>query len=122
MLEVQLKLAVLWGALMLSYLLGDVLRIFSGDAVPGQIFGPRNGQAIWLGIAMIMVLPILMIGASVALDGQPLRWITVVVAVGLFLFNIIGLPTYPGLYDKFLNVVGLGFNAATAWYAWTSLA
>jgi hypothetical protein len=28
--------------------------------------------------------------------------------------------TYSGLYDKFLIVVGLGWNAATAWYAWTS--
>jgi hypothetical protein len=33
-----------------------------------------------------------------------------------------GLPSYPGLYDKFLSVVGLGINAATAWYAWNSLA
>ena len=41
-------------------------------------------------------------------------------AVGLFAFNVIALPTYSGLYDKFLIVVGLGWNAATAWLAWTS--
>jgi hypothetical protein len=29
--DVQIKLSALWAALMLTYLLGDVLRIFSGD-------------------------------------------------------------------------------------------
>ena len=32
-------------------------------------------------------------------------------------FNLIGLPTYPSAYDKFLIVVGLGFNFMTVWYA-----
>jgi len=35
-----------------------------------------------------------------------------------FGFNLIGLPTYPSAYDKFLIVVGLGFNVLTVWYAW----
>lgn len=29
--DIQIKLFALWVALMLTYLLGDVLRIFSGD-------------------------------------------------------------------------------------------
>jgi hypothetical protein len=37
----------------------------------------------------------------------------------LFVFNIDGLPTYPGTYDKFLIIVGLLVNALTIWYAWT---
>ena len=35
-----------------------------------------------------------------------------------FLFNAIGLPTYPSLYDQFLIVVGLVFNVLTVWVAW----
>jgi len=31
MVDVQIKLSAAWAALMLTYLLGDVLRIFSGD-------------------------------------------------------------------------------------------
>jgi hypothetical protein len=122
MLEIQVKLAAMWGALMLSYLLGDVLRIYSGDAIPGKVFGELNGQGLWLGIAIVMLVPVLMVLASVMLTGSALRWTAIVAATGLFLFNVIGLPSYPGLYDKFLNVVGLGINAATAWYAWNSLA
>ena len=40
------------------------------------------------------------------------------VAIFFFGFNLIGLPTYPSLYDKFLNVVGLVFNVLTIWFAW----
>ena len=37
MADVQIKVSALWAALMLTYLLGDVLRIFSGDFVVGEI-------------------------------------------------------------------------------------
>ena len=34
--DVQIRLSGLWVALMLTYLLGDVLRIFSGDFKAGK--------------------------------------------------------------------------------------
>ncbi len=120
--DVQIKLSALWVALMLTYLLGDVLRFWSGDVTPGEFGGLKQEllPAALLGIAVLMLIPIVMVVMSVTLTGQTLRWISVIAAVGLFVFNVIGLPTYSGLYDKFLIVVGLGFNAATAWFAWTS--
>ena len=120
--DVQIRLSALWVALMLTYLLGDVLRFWTGDATPGE-FGGLQQELIpvaLFGIAVLMLIPIVMVVASVTLTGQTLRWISVIAAVGLFAFNVVGLPTYSGLYDKFLIVVGLGWNAATAWYAWTS--
>ena len=33
--EIRIKLSAVWVALMLTYLLGDVLRIFSGDFQAG---------------------------------------------------------------------------------------
>ena len=115
--EVQIKLSALWVALMLIYLLGDVLRFWSGDVTPGEFGGlkPELIPVALLGIAVLMLIPIVMVVVSVTLTGQTLRWISVIAAVGLFVFNVIGLPTYSGLYDKFLIVVGLGWNAATAW-------
>ncbi len=120
--EVQIKLSALWVALMLTYLLGDVLRFWSGDATPGAFAGLKQElvPAALMFIAVLMLIPIVMVVLSMTLSGQTLRWVTVIAAVGLFLFNVLGLPTYSGLYDKFLIVVGLGWNAVTAWYAWTS--
>ena len=115
---VKVQLAALWVALMLTYLLGDVLRIFSGDFKAGEIMGMRITQAMWLGIAALMVIPIVMVVVTVMLD-QPLnRWVNIAVAIGFFLFNLVGLPTYPSAYDKFLIVVGLMFNSLTVWLAW----
>ena len=103
---------------MLTYLLGDVLRIFSGDFKSGEIAGRQVTQEMWLAIAVLMVIPVVMIVLTLTLD-QPLnRWVNIIVAVGFFGFNLIGLPTYPSAYDKFLIAVSLVFNALTVWYAW----
>jgi hypothetical protein len=116
--EVQIKLSALWVALMLTYLLGDVLRIFSGDFKPGEIGGMQISAWMFLGMAALFVVPVVMIFLSLTL-GQPAnRWANIIVPIVFFLINAIGLPTYPGAYDKFLIVVGLAFNALTVWYAW----
>jgi len=65
-----------------------------------------------------MVVPIVMVVLSVTLN-QPLnRWGNIVIAIVFLLFNLVGLPTYPGAYDKLLILVGLVLNGLTVWYAW----
>lgn len=119
MVDVQIKLSAVWVALMLVYLLGDVLRIFSGDFQKMMAEGSiKFTQGMWLGISMLMLIPILMVIASVLLPQPINRWTNIIVAVFFFLFNLVGLPTYPSAYDKFLIVVGLVFNAITVWLAW----
>ena len=95
-----------------------MLRIFAGDFKPGEVGDVRAARAMWLATVAIMVVPIVMVVVSVTFDGQVARWAHIVAAAGLFLFNIVGLPTYPGLYDKALIVVGLLINALTIWTAW----
>ncbi|MAU08179.1 MAG: hypothetical protein CL607_00035 [Anaerolineaceae bacterium] len=119
MTSVKIKLSASWVALMLTYLLGDVLRIFSGDFNAGEIGDVQIGQMLYLALAVLMVIPIIMVYASVTLDDRLNRWVNMAAAVFLFVFNLVGLPTYPTAYDKFLIVVGLGFNILTIWHAWT---
>lgn len=116
--EMQIRLSGLWVALMLTYLLGDVLRIFSGDFKAGVIGGMQVSQGMWLGIAVLMLIPIVMVVLSLTLNQPVNRWANIIVAIGFFGFNLIGLPTYPSAYDKFLIAVGLVINAVTVWYAW----
>ncbi len=116
--DIQVKLAFLWAALMLTYLLGDVLRIFYGDFTPGEIGGKKIGQGISLGIAVLMVIPIVMIVLTLFLNQPISRWANIIAAAFFFLFNIIGLPGYKGHFDKFLIVVGLVLNLLTIWLAW----
>jgi hypothetical protein len=116
--DVQIKLSALWVALMLTYLLGDVLRIFSGDFKAGEVEGMQASQTMYVGMAALFVLPIAMVFLSLVLNRPVNRWANIIVPIVFFLVNLVGLPTYPSAYDKFLIVVGLGFNALTVWYAW----
>ena len=104
----------MWVAVSLTYLLGDVLRLYSGDYQPGaQIGGVAMSQAAWLGVAIVLSVPIVMVLLSLALERRLNRWANFVAAAGMFGFNAIGLPTYVGMYDQFLIVLSLLFNVVT---------
>lgn len=118
MVNQQIVLAGLWIATMLTYLLGDVLRIFSGDFKAGEISGMKVTQIMWLGIAALMMISIVMIILTLALDYSINRWVNIIVAAFFFLFNLAGVRTYPSAYDRFLIVVSLVFNVLTIGYAW----
>jgi hypothetical protein len=114
----RIKLSALWVSLMLTYLLGDVLRIFGGDFVAGEVSGMQISQGLMLGMAILMVIPIVMAFLSLILKHAANRWANIILPIVFFVFNAIGLPTYPSLYDQFLIVVGLVFNLVTVWVAW----
>jgi hypothetical protein len=116
--DIRITLAAIWVCLMLTYLLGDVLRIFSGDFKAGEIGGMKLTQGMWLGISILMLIPILMVFLTLVLGYPLVRWANIAVAAFFFVFNLVGLPSYPSAYDKFLIVVGLVFNLLTIWYAW----
>jgi len=118
MVDRQIILSAIWIALMLTYLLGDVSRIFSGDSTAGKMGDVQFTQGMWLGIAILMVIPIVMVGLSLILPHPVNRWVNIIVASFFFLFNLVSLPTYASLYDKFLLAVSMGFNVVTIWYAW----
>jgi hypothetical protein len=118
MADVRIVLAGLWVAVMLTYLLGDVLRGFAGDVTPGELGGRKASQGMWLGIAVIMLIPIIMVVLSLTLPYPAVGWVNIVVAVLVVAFNLVGLP-YAGWYDNFLIIVSFVFNALTVWYAWT---
>ena len=116
--DVRLTLTIIWIAVMLTYLLGDVIRIFVGDFTPGEMQGVKITQGMALGIAGLMVIPILMVVLTLVLPQPINRWANIIVAGFWFVFNLAGLPTYPGHYDKFLLAVSMVFNVVTVFYAW----
>jgi len=116
----RITLSGIWVALMLTYLLGDVIRIFAGDFKTGEMGGGQvASQWMWLAAALLMLIPIVMVVLTLMVPHPAIRWICIAAAGLLFLFNAISVNTYPGLYDKFLIIVGLGFNILTIWMAAT---
>ncbi|MEN6507227.1 MAG: hypothetical protein ABFD63_00315 [Smithella sp.] len=106
-----------WVVVTLIYLYDDVLRICSGDFAKSMADMKFN-QFVWLGIAVLMLIPILMVFLTLVLPQSVSRWANIIVAAFFFLFTLVGLPTYPSLYDKFLLAVSMVFNVVTICYAW----
>jgi hypothetical protein len=118
MIDTRVTLAGLWVAVMLTYLLGDVLRIFAGDFESGTLSGAfPASQGMWLLIAVIMLVPIIMVVLTLTLPYPAIRWVNIVAAIFVVIFNLFGLP-YKGAYDNFLIAVSFVFNGLTIWYAW----
>jgi hypothetical protein len=118
MVDTRIVLAGLWVAVMLTYLWGDVLRIMAGDVEPGKLMADMPAtQGMLLLIAAIMLVPIIMVVLTLTIPYPAIRWVNIVVAILVVLFNLLGLP-YKGAYDNFLIAVSFVFNALTVWYAW----
>jgi len=117
MLDTRTILAGLWIAFMLNNLLGDVLTVFSGEFESGKIGGMQLSQGMWLGIAALMLTPMIMVVLTLTLKYPAIRWANIIVAIFWIVFNLVSLSTYP-LFNKFLISVSFVFNALTIWYAW----
>ena len=109
---------VLWISLMLIYLLGDALRIFAGDFIAGEIDGKPVSQTMWFVAAVIMVIPIIMVVLNLVAPQPFMKWVNISVAIGFFLFNIVGIAGYKP-YDQFLLIVSFGINFITVYFAFT---
>jgi hypothetical protein len=120
MLDVRIILSALWVAVMFLYQQGDVQRLYSGDFKPGEteLGEIMSSQMLWMISAITMTIPVVMIILSLILPHNANRWANIVVAIGFFLYTLVGLPRYPSAYDKFLLFVSLVFNVLTVWYAW----
>lgn len=114
--DTRIILIGLWIALMLTYLLGDVMRIFAGDFEPGKIQGAEGKPWMWMMAALFMLIPILMIVLNLLLPHPAIRWVNIALAVFVALFNVFGLP-YKGAYDNFLIGVGFVLNGITLYFA-----
>ena len=115
----KIKLSALWVSVMLTYFLGDVLRIFSGDFDRYmETDGYQFSGEMYLGIAVIMLIPVVMVTLSVFLKHKANRRLNIIAAAFMFVFNAIGLPSYDSAYDMFLIAVSLVFNVVIIWNAW----
>ncbi|MDV2988862.1 MAG: DUF6326 family protein [Dehalogenimonas sp.] len=115
--DTKIILSGTWVVVTLIYLYDDVLRICSGDFTKSMA-NMNFSQSVWLGIAVLMLIPILMVFLTLVLPQSVSRWANIIVAAFFFLFNLVGLPSYPSMYDRFLLAASLGFNVVTVWYAW----
>ena len=119
MLDTRIILSGLWVATMLTFLWGDVLGLINGYMEPGKLGDKvyEVSHGIWVGIAALMMSPIVMIVLNLTVNHRAMRWANILVAGFWILLNLSSLSGYPA-YNKFLLSVSIVFNIMTAWYAW----
>ena len=66
--DVRIILSAIWVALMLTYLLGDVLRIYAGDFEAGRVRGRQLTQTMLMLMAIIMLPSIVMLLLSLTMS------------------------------------------------------
>lgn len=118
MIEARIQVSVVWGVLMIIYFVGDLLRISNIADVKHCTQATQFRQPIWLGISMLMIIPILMLVLIMMLPQPISRWTNIVIAGFSLLTKLMGLPDDPGTYDGFLIVVGFILNIVTLWLSW----
>jgi hypothetical protein len=121
--NVKIKLAGLWVALMFFYLYRDVLGFMEPgrveDLLAGELAGVQMTQAVLLGSAVLMAIPSVMVFLSLALRAQANRWANII--LGIVHIAILGGTFFVGeisaLY-AFYAIVEFLLIVLIVWHAW----
>ena len=123
--NVKIKLAGLWIALMFFYAYNDILSFFRKDiadeVLTGKVGGVEINQTFLFAAGILMAIPIFMIFLSLILKAEWNRWVNII--VGLFhIVVLVGSLLVPGdlwiNYALYMFLEGV-FIILIIWYAWT---
>jgi hypothetical protein len=122
--NVKVKLALFWVALMFFYLYNDLLSFFKPGTVEELVGGSLEGivftQELLFGAALLMALPSIMIFLSLTLKAKMNRMVNII--VGIFhMIVLVGTLIVPGdlwVYYATYMVFEAVFIILIVWYAW----
>ena len=122
--NVKIKLALLWIALMFFYLYNDVFSLFQPgiveDLMTGKMEGIEFTQAFLFGAAVLMAIPIFMIFLSVALPAKTNRRTNI--GLGIFhavvLVSTLFVGSGPWAYYALYMIFEAVFIGLIIWHAW----
>ena len=122
--NVKIKLALFWVALMFFYLYNDLLSFFKPGTVEELVGGTLEGivftQELLFGAALLMALPSIMIFLSLTLKAKMNRMVNII--VGIFhMIVLVGTLLVPGdlwVYYATYMVFEAVFIILIVWHAW----
>lgn len=121
--NVKVKLAALWIALMFFYTYADILGFYAPgnleELISGEIAGIRMTQGVLLGSAALMAVPSLMAFLSLALSAKADRLVNIIVAV--VYMGVLTSTFFTGrnpVYYLFLAIGKALLIALIVWHAW----
>lgn len=119
--NVKIRLAALWSALMLIYVYVDILSLYKPGAIQGIVAGRvwefEISQTWALGALVLMMIPAVMVVLSLTLAAAVNRWVNTVAAI---LYVAVGVGTSIGETWAFYIVghsVGIVLLLCIIWIA-----
>lgn len=123
--NVKVKLALLWVAVMFFYIYNDLFSLFQpghlAELVEGQLEGVQFTQTLLFGAAILMAFPSFMVLLSLTLKARANRLVNIVVGI-LHIFVLLG-TQFVGegetwFYWRFYELLETLFLALIIWTAW----
>jgi len=123
--NVKVKLALLWAALMFFYIYNDMFSLYqpghAADLVEGHLEGVQFTQTLLFGAAALMAFPSIMVLLSLSLKARVNRWVNIV--VGVFHILVLLGTQFVGegetwIYWRFYELLEALFLVLIIWTAW----
>jgi hypothetical protein len=122
--NVKIKLAALWVAVMFIYVYADIKTLFQPEIpeqiISGIIGGMTINQSFLFAAAILMSIPPIMILLSLILKPSINRWVNIIVSF-LHILLIIITRFVPGkiwYYYIYYQSIEAIFHSLIIWYAW----
>ena len=122
--NVKIKLAALWVAVMFIYVYADIKTFFQTglieQIIAGEVAGIEITQAFLFGAAILMSIPAVMIFLSLTLKPKANRLVNIILSI-LHIGLIIALQFMPAevwAYYVYYNFLEIVFHLLIVWYAW----
>ena len=119
---VRLKLFALWSSVMFCYIYGDYFQLYETGQLQQMIAGRMPfadiSQGVLLGMAGVMVVPVLMPFLSLVLPMRLNRWLNIIFGVIYSLVMLVAFKSGWYFYILF-GVIEITLTLLIVWYAWT---
>ncbi len=123
--NVKIKLAGLWAAVMFLYVYADLFGFyktgFIEELIAGELLGIQITQVFLLGIAIFMAIPSIMVFLPIILKAKANRWANIIVGIsyaGVLLTTTMINPGGIWAYYMLYVIVEAVLIALMVWYAW----
>lgn len=117
--DVKIKLAALWAAMMFCYVYKDLLFFYKPGLIEDIMAGatPLGSQESLLGAAILMAIPSVMVFLSVILPAKVNRLANIIVGIVYTGVNV-GAFMEPEIFYVFFGIVEVMITLLIVWHAW----
>lgn len=122
--NVKVKLALLWVALMFFYIYNDVFSLFQpghvAELVEGELEGIQFTQELLFGAAILMAIPSFMVFLSLILPAKVNRRVNIIVGIfhAVVLVSTLLVPGELWAYYALYMIFEAVFIGLIVWHAW----